>query len=80
MKFVHNEIRILKMVNHPHIIHLEIVYESYRKIYLILELCVAELGAVFKQRKQFPENDAKKVVGELVSAVAYLHKHGKDLF
>lgn len=77
MKFVQQEIHILKMVNHPHIIHLERVYETHANIYLVMEQCNAELARVFHKKRPFPEADVKKVVGEIVSAVVYLHKFGK---
>lgn len=79
IRFVQQEIHILKMVDHPHIIHLERVYETSAKMYLIMERCIGELGHRFKKNNStpFPECDVKKVVGEIVSAVAYLHKYGK---
>lgn len=65
------------MVKHPHIIHLERVYETGSKIYLILERCLEELAQRFKRNKPFTETDARKVVSEVASALTYLHKYGK---
>lgn len=72
------EIHILKMVNHPHIIHLERVYETNAKIYLVMEHCSGELARIFKKKRPFPEADVKKIVSEIVSAVVYLHKYGEN--
>lgn len=76
VKYVYNEIHILKMVHHPHIIHLEKVFETQRKIYLVLERCTGELADLLKDRKKLEEIEARKIIGELCSAVAYLHKYG----
>lgn len=65
------------MVNHPHIIHLEKVFESPKKIYLILELCREELATEFKKKKRFTEDETRYVLKQLVSAVCYLHKNCK---
>ncbi|XP_045465336.1 serine/threonine-protein kinase 33-like isoform X2 [Harmonia axyridis] len=74
--FLQREIQILKMVNHPHIVYLDRVYESTKKIYLIMELCNGELWVLFKERKPFSESISKRITTDLVSAVAYLHKNG----
>ncbi|XP_044762944.1 serine/threonine-protein kinase 33-like isoform X2 [Coccinella septempunctata] len=73
--FLQREIQILKMVNHPHIVYLDRVYESTKKIYLIMELCNGELWLLFKERKPFSESISKRITTDLVSAVAYLHKN-----
>lgn len=65
------------MVDHPHIIHLEKVFETEKKIYLVLERCIGELAALLKERGTLIESDARKVLCELCDAVAYLHKYGK---
>lgn len=63
-------------MDHPHIIHLEKVFETEKKIYLVLERCIGELGALLKERGTFKEADARKVLSELCEAVAYLHRYG----
>ncbi|KAF5302300.1 hypothetical protein FQA39_LY10339 [Lamprigera yunnana] len=72
---IYREINILKMVNHPHIIYLEKVFESSKEIYLVLELCYGTLSAMYSRRKPFAEDDTKKVIRDLASAVSYLHKN-----
>lgn len=64
------------MIEHPHIIRLEKVYETTKKIYLIMEKCLEELARRLNQNNPFPERDVKKVISEIVSAVVYLHKYG----
>lgn len=77
MQEVYSEIKILKSVDHPNIIYMERVYESPRKIYMVLERCTEALSSVFKREKCFTEKVTKKIIKQLVSAVYYLHKNGK---
>ncbi|XP_049861726.1 serine/threonine-protein kinase 33-like [Schistocerca gregaria] len=76
MKLVDREIRILRLITHPNIIHLEKVYESPKKLYLVFELCSSTLAQEFSERRQFTEADAREVIRKLASAVAYLHRNG----
>lgn len=64
------------MVDHPHIVYLDKVFETEKKIYLLLERCIGELADLLRNRGKFAENDAQKVLSELCDAVAYLHKYG----
>lgn len=75
-KTIDREIQILKIVNHPHIVYLDKIFESSRKIYLILEKCNVELALILKEKTVFSEDEARKVVKSLSSAVTYLHKYG----
>lgn len=75
-KVLEREIQILKLVDHPHIVYLDRVYESAKRIYLIMEKCNMELAALLKEKTVFSEAEARKVLQGLSSAVAYLHKHG----
>ncbi|GLV39992.1 uncharacterized protein CBL_10888 [Carabus blaptoides fortunei] len=72
---IDNEVRILKMVNHPHIIYLEKIYESAQRMYLVMERCITELATIARQKKHFTESEVRKVLKHLASAVAYLHKY-----
>lgn len=77
MKALEREIRILKMVNHPHIIYLDKVFECPKKIYMIFELCTGELTKVMAELKTVQESDAKRMIKDILSAVNYLHKNGR---
>lgn len=77
LKALEREIQILKMVCHPHIIYLHKIYESNEKIYLVLELCIGELTKLMNEKKVLMENEARKMVRDIISAVAYLHKNGR---
>lgn len=70
------EVAILKKVDHPNIIHLEEVFETPKRMYLLMELCSqGELNSLYKEREVLPEEDAKIVVERLAKAVSYLHKN-----
>ncbi|RZC38824.1 serine/threonine-protein kinase 33-like, partial [Asbolus verrucosus] len=75
MQMVQREIQILKLIQHPHIIYLDKVYETPKKIYMIIERCYGVLAKIYNERKPFIEKIAKKIIKQLAEAVAYLHKH-----
>ncbi|KAK7791247.1 hypothetical protein R5R35_009156 [Gryllus longicercus] len=75
IKLFQREISILRAVHHPHIIHLERVFESPKTLFLVFELCLGELREVFLKKKVFTEDETRKVVASLASAVSYLHRN-----
>lgn len=75
---VDREINILKVVNHPHIVYLDRVYESPRKIYMVLERCHSELYKIYSARKPLQEKVSKRVILQLADAISYLHKNGNS--
>ncbi|KAL0266405.1 UNVERIFIED_CONTAM: hypothetical protein PYX00_008954 [Menopon gallinae] len=68
------EINILKSVHHDHIIHLEQLFETPNKYFLVMERCNGELYDVFIKEKHLSEEETRIVVRRLADAVAYLHK------
>ena len=47
-------------------------------MYLVMELCEhGELADMMKQQHHFREDDVRQVIGDLASAIAYLHKNGE---
>nr|DAA64907.1 TPA_inf: serine/threonine kinase 33 [Tinamus guttatus] len=78
MKLLEREVNILKRVNHEHIIHLEEVYETPKRMYLVMELCEdGELKKILHSKGHFTENETRHIIRSLASAIAYLHK--KDI-
>mmetsp|Transcript_28162 Transcript_28162/g.65145 ORF Transcript_28162/g.65145 Transcript_28162/m.65145 type:complete len:521 (+) Transcript_28162:165-1727(+) len=73
------EIEILKEVNHPNIIKLIDVFEDQKYLHLITELCTG--GELFDRiiakthsaEGHFSENDAAKLVNDILDAIAYCH-------
>ncbi|XP_067946036.1 serine/threonine-protein kinase 33-like isoform X2 [Watersipora subatra] len=76
VKLLEREVSILKRVNHHHIIHLEQVFETSKKMYLVMELCEhGEIADMLKTQLYFKEDEARKIIGDLASAISYLHKN-----
>uniref|UniRef100_A0A3B5AQI2 Serine/threonine kinase 33 n=1 Tax=Stegastes partitus TaxID=144197 RepID=A0A3B5AQI2_9TELE len=72
---VDNEIDILKRVNHAHIIHLEAVYRTPTKLYLVTELCKGgDLRQLLQKKNFFTEDETRNIICSLADAVVYLHK------
>ena len=73
-----NEVRISAQVDHPNIIRLEEVYQSETHLYLVQELCTGgDLFDYLKAQKdrRVSEDDARRLIQQLLSAVKYLHAH-----
>ncbi|KAM5137765.1 serine/threonine-protein kinase 33 [Mantella aurantiaca] len=78
VKLLEREVSILKRVNHEHVIHLEEVFETPKRMYLVMELCEGgELKGILRRRKRFSETETRHVIHSLASAIAYLHR--KDI-
>ncbi|XP_063800114.1 serine/threonine-protein kinase 33 isoform X2 [Pseudophryne corroboree] len=75
VKLLEREVSILKRVNHDHIIHLEEVFETPKRMYLVMELCEGgELQGILERRTHLRESETRHVIHSLASAIAYLHK------
>ena len=71
---VMKEIKISYQLKHPHIIHLYDVVTEADNVSLILEL--AENGQLYTrvmQKGRLDEQFAKKIIGQILSALKYLH-------
>lgn len=67
-----NEIEILRSTDHPNIVKAHEVFNYKKNIYVVLELCQ---GGDLYQFSPYSERDACRIVGELTSAVKYMHDH-----
>ncbi|KAM4630471.1 serine/threonine-protein kinase 33 [Polymixia lowei] len=78
VKLLEREVNILKCVNHAHIIHLEKVFETPKRMYLVTELCDGgELKELLQKNKRFTEEETRHIISSLAEAIVYLHK--KDI-
>ena len=68
-----NEIEIMKKLDHAHITRLVETYEDRGHLYLIMELCS---GGDLYSRDPYTEDQAARIVGSILSAVDFMHKHG----
>lgn len=76
-EFVLNEIAILKLVDHPNVIHLKYTYEDRQKIYIVTELIEnGDFLDYIVTQKCFDEDKLKVVIRQLLEAIAYLHEFG----
>ncbi|XP_035121599.1 serine/threonine-protein kinase 33 isoform X1 [Callithrix jacchus] len=76
VKLLEREVNILKSVKHEHIIHLEQVFETPKKMYLVMELCEdGELKKILDRKGHFSENETRWIIQSLASAIAYLHNN-----
>lgn len=77
VKLLEREVSILKRVKHDHIIHLEEVFETPKRMYLVTELCEGgELREILHRKKCLSEAETRHVIRSLGSAIAYLHRKG----
>ncbi|TPX34324.1 hypothetical protein SmJEL517_g02984 [Synchytrium microbalum] len=71
------EVAIMKAVYHPSIVQLREVYETKKKVFLVMEYCQGgELVSKIRARRHCPESDVRTIVRRLSDAVAYLHEYG----
>ena len=73
------EIGIMCQLDHPNIIRIEEVYESYKDIYLVLELCTG--GELFDRLDEQPdchysEATCARLVKQMLDAIRYIHSKG----
>jgi calcium-dependent protein kinase len=66
-----NEIYTMSNLDHPNVAKVYEAYERHRHIYLIMEYCSGNNLC----DRDFTETQAAAVVGEVLSAVAYMHAH-----
>jgi serine/threonine kinase 33 len=56
IQMLDNEIEVLSRVNHSHIIKLIEVYETPKKVFMVLEMCEGgELSDLLKEKRVFKE-------------------------
>ncbi|XP_063403821.1 serine/threonine-protein kinase 33-like isoform X1 [Mytilus trossulus] len=78
IKLLEREVAILKMVDQDNIIKLNEVFETGKKMFLVMELCEGgELADVLREKEKFSESDTKVIMKKMFDAISYLHK--KDI-
>ncbi|KAJ8010288.1 hypothetical protein DPEC_G00073480 [Dallia pectoralis] len=72
-----SELGVLRRVSHPNVVQLVEVFQSPRRIYMVLELATG--GELFDRviaKGQFTERDAARALQMALNGVAYLHSLG----
>jgi serine/threonine-protein kinase HSL1, negative regulator of Swe1 kinase len=73
MLFLEREIVVMKLVDHPNIMHLYDVWETSGELYLILEYVEGgELFDYIADRKRLPASEALDLFQQLIGAMEYL--------
>lgn len=74
LKYLRNEISILKSLDHPHIIKFVDLYEDRSRLFLVTELCRGgELFDRIAERVRYSEKGAFEIARQLFIAVSYMH-------
>lgn len=75
-QLLYNEVSIYLSLDHPNITRLIEVYEDEAAIHLVMELCTGrELYERLCTNRRYTEEQGKKVVYEMLSAINYCHQH-----
>ncbi len=71
------EIHHHRRLHHPHIVHLHEIIATENNIWLVSELCPGgELFDYLVERGRILEGEARRIFGELCTAVGWLHRQG----
>ncbi|KAF9671040.1 hypothetical protein SADUNF_Sadunf12G0005500 [Salix dunnii] len=76
---VRREVKILKALSgHPNIIKFYDAFEDENNVYIVTELCEGGelLGRILSRGGRYTEGDAKTIVVQILSVVAYCHLQG----
>ena len=78
MELVRTEIEILKICQHPNIIHLYEVFENKDYYYIIMECCSGGDLFSYIERRHFKlsEKRACEIIHQILLALFYLHSYG----
>lgn len=71
------EVEVLRTLDHPNILKVKELVEDTKYYHIITELCTGgELFEKILKLKPFSENQASKYMHQLLSGLAFCHKHG----
>lgn len=71
---VHDEVTIMMEISHPNCVKLYEMYETQKKVYMVLELLTGgELFDRIVAKGSFSEKEAAEVIKTVVTAIKYLH-------
>lgn len=71
LRELHNEVSILKQLDHPNIVRAVETYRCRERMYIVMDLCT---GGDLYRRLPYSPQQAVKIVDKICSAVAYMHQ------
>jgi len=79
LKELLQEVTMMKKLDHPNIIRIIETYRTHDKLHIVMELCTG--GELFDKlydqaASKFTEEDARKLIKKMTSALNYLHQAG----
>lgn len=70
-----NEVEIMKLIDHPHIVKIYEYFETELHIFIVMELLEGgELFEKIQKQKFFHEGKAKEIIRDILEALNYLHQ------
>ena len=76
LKSLQEEVEILSKLSHPNIMQLYEVYNDKTNFYIVTEFCQGgELFDAISKKGNFNENEASKIMKQVLSAITYSHQN-----
>ncbi|XP_035216291.1 NUAK family SNF1-like kinase 1, partial [Stegodyphus dumicola] len=73
---IRREIHIMRAIRHPHIIHINEVFETKQKIVIVMQYASGgELYDYLGCHQTLPEDEARRIFRQIASAIYYCHKN-----
>lgn len=77
LEIVHEEVKIMDKINHPNCVRLVEIFETNKKLYLVMEmLSGGELFDRIVSKGSYSEKEASQVIKSVAKALQYLHSIG----
>ena len=78
---VQNELAVLQMLNHPHVVHVLELLSDKKNFYCVMELMqygnlMDHINRIIQRKETLSEVDAAKIVEQILKALNYMHKLG----
>ncbi|XP_072536817.1 testis-specific serine/threonine-protein kinase 6-like [Salminus brasiliensis] len=72
--FLRREVDILRVVKHPHIVHVHEILERDGQVFIVMEPAATDLEGKIRKLHHIPIDQAKTWFSQLLRAMVYLHQ------